>query len=103
MQLHRNGSRALLALLFAGALVAACAPTYVVVPERREGYTARDTLHGRLKGKDVRVTFRHDTTWRVDTLVRWRTIYRNGPRVDTVLYDTTQRVDTVKVGTGGRR
>jgi len=102
MSLRLHHRALLVALLIAGALVAACAPTYVVVPERREGYNARDTLHGRLKGKDVRVTFRHDTTWRVDTLVRWRTIYRDGPRVDTVLYDTTRKVDTVKVG-GGRR
>ena len=84
-------------LLLAGALVAACSPAYVVVPDRREGYTARDTLHGRLKGKDIRVTFRHDTTWRVDTVTKWRTIYRNGSRVDTVVV-----VDTVRVG-GGRR
>jgi hypothetical protein len=97
------GRGAIVALLAAGALIAGCAPTYVVVPEQREGYTARDTLHGRLKGKDVRVTFRHVTVSRVDTLVRWRTIYRDGPRVDTVFNDTTRKVDTVKVGTGGRR
>lgn len=89
--------KAALALLLAGTLLAACSPAYVVVPERREGYTARDTLHGRLKGKDIRVTFRHDTTWRVDTVTKWRTIYRNGSRVDTVVV-----VDTVRVG-GGRR
>ena len=86
-----------LLLLLAGTLLAACSPAYVIVPDRREGYTARDTLHGRLKGKDIRVTFRHDTTWRVDTVTKWRTIYRNGTRVDTVVV-----LDTVRVG-GGRR
>lgn len=86
-----------LLLLLAGTLLAACAPAYVIVPDRREGYTARDTLHGRLKGKEIRVTFRHDTTWRVDTVTRWRTIYRDGARVDTVVV-----VDTLRMG-GGRR
>lgn len=91
--LHRTA----VALLLAGAFVAACSPAYVIVPDRREGYAATDTLHGRLKGKEIRVTFRHDTTWRVDTVTRWRTIYRNGARVDTVVV-----VDTVRTG-GGRR
>jgi|GEM_PF-2234366 len=103
MRLFQNGRGVMVAMIVAGALVAACAPTYVVVPERRDGYTAKDTLHGQLKGKDVRVTFRHVTVSRVDTLVRWRTIYRDGPRIDTVLYDTTRKVDTVKVGSGGGR
>ena len=93
----RLRARTGLLLLLAGTLIAACSPAYVVVPDRREGYTARDTLHGRLKGKDIRVTFRHDTTWRVDTVTKWRTIYRNGTRVDTVVV-----LDTVRVG-GGRR
>lgn len=84
-------------LLLAGTLLAACSPAYVVVPDRREGYSGRDTLYGRLKGKEIRVTFRHDTTWRVDTVTKWRTIYRNGTRVDTVVV-----LDTVRVG-GGRR
>lgn len=100
----RNGRTLIFVLLLSAGVIAACAPTYVVVPERREGYAARDTLHGRLKGRDMRVTFRHDTTWRVDTVTRWRTIYRDGARVDTVLMiDTLRRVDTVRVGTGGRR
>jgi len=103
MSTPRPSRGVLFALLLGGTILAACAPTYVVVPERREGYTARDTLHGRLKGKDVRVTFQHITVMRVDTLVRWRTIYRDGPRIDTVFNDTTRHVDTVKVGTGGRR
>jgi hypothetical protein len=97
------GRGALTALVIALVTIAACAPTYVVVPERREGYAARDTLRGQLKGKDVRVTFRHVTVSRVDTLIRWRTIYRDGPRIDTVFNDTTRRVDTVNVGSGGRR
>src|SRR6478609_3932575 len=98
---RQQGRGAVYALLLAGTVIAACAPTYVVVPEKRDGYTARDTLHGQLKGKDVRVTFQHITISRVDTVTRWRTIYRNGSRVDTVFNDTTRRVDTVKVGTGG--
>jgi len=74
-----------------------------VVPQREGGYTVRDTLRGRLKDRDVRVTFRHDTTWRVDTVTRWRTIYREGARVDTLFVrDPRARVDTVWVG-GGRR
>jgi len=103
------------ALLFAAGGIAACAPTYVVVPERRDGYGARDTLYGRLKGKDVRVTFRHDTGSHVDTVTRWRTVYRDGARVDTVLVervggrrpgqwvDTVRVVDTVRIGPNGRR
>src|SRR5574338_985383 len=90
-------TRAGLFLLLAGTLLAACSPAYVIVPDRRDGYSARDPLYGRLKGKDIRVTFRHDTTWRVDTVTKWRTIYRNGSRVDTVVV-----VDTVRTG-GGRR
>lgn len=89
--------RAVVLLCLVGTLVTACSPAYVVVPERRVGYSARDTLRGRLKDRDIRVTFRHDTTWRVDTVTRWRTIYRNGARVDTVVM-----IDTVRVG-GGRR
>jgi hypothetical protein len=87
----------LLGLSLAAATLAACAPTYVVVPERRDGYSERDTLRGRLKGRDVRVTFAHVTVQRVDTVTRWRTIYRDGGRVDTVVV-----VDTVRTG-GGRR
>lgn len=88
-------------LLLAGITTAACSPTYVVVPQRQGEYSARDTLHGRLKGKDVRVTFHHDTTWRVDTL--WRTVYRGGQRVDTLLVrDPHAPVDTVWVDRGRR-
>ena len=91
-----------LALLLAGIAAAACSPTYVVVPQHQGEYSARDTLHGRLKGKEVRVTFHHDTTWRVDTA--WRTIYRGGERVDTLLVrDPHARVDTVWIESGRRR
>lgn len=72
-------------LLVASALIAACHPLYVVVPEPRDGYSTRDTLPGRLKGRDVRVTFHNDTIWRVDTVTRWRTIRREGSRVDTIV------------------
>ena len=101
---HLQRQGAIVALLLAGGALAACAPTYVVVPEQREGYAERDTLRGRLKGKDVRVTFRHVTVSRVDTITKWRTIWKDGPRVDTIFaLDTTRRVDTVRVGPGGRR
>jgi hypothetical protein len=81
--------------LFAGAIAVGCGGTYVVVPQREGGYTARDTLRGRLQQKDVRVTFHYDTTWRVDTVMRWRTIYRNGSHTDTVVAVV---YDTVRVG-----
>ena len=90
------------ALLVASAAIAACAPTYVIVPPPRDGYSARDTLHGRLKGKDVRVTFHFDTTWRVDTVTRWRTVYREGSRVDTLVVVDGGRPDG-RPGQGGRR
>ena len=98
MALPRNGRSLIIALFLAAAAATACAPTYVIVPEQRGGFGARDTLHGRLKGKDVLVTFHYDTTWRVDTVTRWRTIYREGARVDTVFV-----IDTLRVGPGGRR
>jgi hypothetical protein len=82
-------------LLLAVVASAACSPAYVVVPQRPGGYTAQDTLHGRLKGKSILVNFHHDTTWRVDTVMRWRTIYREGSRVDTVVAVV---FDTVRVG-----
>ncbi|HET7041776.1 MAG TPA: hypothetical protein VFI13_07145 [Gemmatimonadales bacterium] len=92
----------LVALLLAGVALAACSPTYVVVPQPRDGYSARDTLHGRLKGKDVRVTFHFDTTWRVDTVTRWRTVYREGSRVDTLVVVEAGQPDG-RPGPGGRR
>ena len=100
--LHRSVRRRVGALLVVSAAVAACAPTYVIVPPPRDGYSARDTLHGRLKGKDVRVTFHFDTTWRVDTLTRWRTVYREGSRVDTLVVIDGGRPDG-RPGPGGRR
>jgi hypothetical protein len=89
-------------LLLASALVAACHPIYVVVPQPRSGYSTTDTLYGRLKGRDVRVTFRFDTTWRVDTVTRWRTITERGSRVDTVVVVDARRPDE-RPGIGGRR
>ena len=76
------------------AVAAACGRTFVIVPSRDPGYTARDTLYGRRDGENVRVVFRHDTTWRVDTVIRRDTLWRAGSRVDTVLYT---RSDTVRV------
>jgi hypothetical protein len=109
----------LLALVFAGGFVSSCRRAIVIVPATDRGYTARDTLYGTHDGNRVRVTFRHDTTWRVDTvrivetdtlfrgtrviarrdtvLVR-DTVYRNSapPRVDTVYRNPVPaRVDTV--------
>lgn len=96
-----------LATLFAAAVLAsACHPLYVVVPQPRDGYTAEDTLHGRLNGRDVRVTFHYDTTWRTDTVTRWRTIHREGNRVDTVVVVDARRPEEPprgRDGGGGRR
>ena len=98
-----SGRGALAALLIA-TVVGACAPKYVIVPDRREGYAERDTLYGRLKGRDIRVTFHHDTTWRVDTVTQWRTIYERGAQVDTVVVVDARRPDgRPGVGPGGRR
>lgn len=55
--------------------------TFVVVPHRASGYTARDTLYAQSNGRDVRVLFRHDTTWRVDTVLRLDTLWRGGTRI----------------------
>lgn len=109
----------ILALAAASGFVSGCRRAIVIVPERREGYTARDTLYGLRDGNRVLVLFRHDTTWRVDTVTRLDTIYRNTRtllRVDTLVQrDTIRllgalpgrgvRVDTVLVplpGRGGR-
>jgi hypothetical protein len=94
----RLGTLALLAL----ALASGCARTVVIVPRPARGYTATDTLYGVSKGKDVRITFHFDTTWRRDTVVRVDTLWRGGTRtivrVDTLRTartDTLVRVDTV--------
>ena len=100
MQLQNRRSIAGTLLVLAGFAAAACSPAYVVVPQRPGGYTAEDTLHGRLKGKDIRVTFQHVTILRVDTVTRWRTVYREGSRVDTVVAVV---FDTVRVGRNDRR
>ena len=62
-------------ILLITTLLNGCGAALVVVP-RRDGtsYTESDTLHGRLKDRDVRVTFRHLSVARVDTVVQWRTI-----------------------------
>jgi hypothetical protein len=86
-------SRALvLAVLLAASLGAsACRRTYVIVPRPAEGYSPTDTLRGRSDGRDVRVTFHFDTTWRVDTVTRLDTLWRGGTRV-------IERVDTLRLG-----
>ena len=99
----------LLALVFASGFVSSCRRAIVIVPATDRGYTARDTLYGTRDGSRVRVTFRHDTTWRVDTVIVMvtDTLYR-GTRViarrDTVFVRDTVvrrvgagRVDTVRV------
>lgn len=75
----------------AGLLGAACSRTFVVVPRPAGGYTRVDTLRGISDGRDVRVIFRFDTTYRVDTVTftRTDTLWR-GTR-------TIVRVDTVRV------
>src|SRR5690348_16748710 len=94
-----------LLLVLAATLAAACAPKYVIVPDRGDQYSSRDTLYGRLQGKNIRVTFHYDTTWRTDTVTRWRTIYREGSRVDTVVIvdDRRPEVPPRGGGVGGRR
>ena len=52
--------------------------TFVVVPQRAGGYTQRDTLYATREGNQYRVVFRHDTTWRVDTVVQLDTLWRGG-------------------------
>lgn len=79
------------ALLATSVGVSACRRTYVVVPRPATGYSAVDTLRGRSDGRDVRVTFHFDTTWRVDTVIRLDTLWRGGTR-------TLVRVDTVRLG-----
>jgi hypothetical protein len=81
------------------------------VPQPTSAYTARDTLDGRYKDKDVRISFHFDTLWRVDTVrvaaptpipvpVSQAPVRppRTGARVDTV---TIVRRDTLRVP--GRR
>lgn len=86
----------LAALIAAATLVTACRTTLVVVPSRDPGYTPRDTLYGSSDGKNVRVTFRHDTTWRVDTVVRVDTAWRGGTRIIQRV-DTVRRTDTLRI------
>ncbi|MDH5234863.1 MAG: hypothetical protein OEW77_07860 [Gemmatimonadota bacterium] len=88
--------------LVAAASASGCGRTLVIVPRPARGYTATDTLYGVSKGKDVRVTFHFDTTWRRDTVTRTDTLWRGGTRtivrVDTLRTartDTLVRVDTV--------
>jgi hypothetical protein len=88
-----------LALVFASGFVSGCfRRTFVVVPQREGGYGARDTLYGRADGGNVRVTFRHDTTWRVDTITihRTDTLWRGGTRI---IRDTVVRRDTTIIPT----
>jgi hypothetical protein len=92
---------AVLGLLATSALLtAACSRTFVVVPRPAGGYTRIDTLRGRSNGRDVLVRFRHDTTWRVDTVVQVRTdtIYRGVRTI--VRVDTLVRHDTIRIGSG---
>lgn len=92
MQSIRRAVLVMTAALMAGGLVAGCRRAVVIVPQRDRGYTQTDTLYGLYKDKRVRITFRHDTTWRVDTVLQRDTLWRAGSRVDTVLFT---RVDTL--------
>jgi hypothetical protein len=93
--MRRFTSRAIVfgTLLAASLGVSACRRTYVVVPRPATGYSAVDTLRGRSDGRDVRVTFHFDTTWRVDTVTRLDTLWRGGTRV-LVRVDTLRITDT---------
>lgn len=82
--------------LLASASLGACRRAIVIVPQPTRGYTATDTLYGRYKDKDVRVTFHFDTLWRTDTVLRTDTLWRAGTRV-IVRADTLWLVDTVRV------
>ena len=91
-------------VLVASIAPAACRRAVVIVPQRSGGFTARDTLYGTYRRNNVRVTFRHDTTWRVDTVVRLDTLWVGGTRtilrVDTLRIlrvDTLARRDTVRI------
>lgn len=89
----RQIDRALvLAAVLVSGSIAGCRRAVVIVPQRDRGYTQTDTLYGSYRDKRVRVTFRHDTTWRVDTVLKRDTLWRAGSRVDTVLFT---RVDTL--------
>jgi hypothetical protein len=108
MKSLRWGAIILAAALGSGTLLTACRSTFVVVPPPENGYTARDTLRGFLRGDEVRVVFRFDTIMRIDTVLRVDTLFRevrdpiNRPdrlvRVDTVrvvVREPVLRVDTV--------
>ena len=84
-------------LIVASASVGACRGAVVIVPQNERGYTARDTLYGQMDGDRVRITFRHDTTWRTDTVVRLDTLWRGGTRIirDTVVQHDTLRFPLV--------
>ncbi len=95
---QRIHSRAIVlgAVLAASLTAGACRRTYVVVPRPAGGYTKVDTLYGQSDGRNVRVTFHFDTTWRVDTVTKLDTLWRGGTRV-VVRVDTLREVrrDTV--------
>lgn len=83
-------------VLVASASLGACRRAIVIVPQPTRGYTATDTLYGRYKDRDVRVTFHFDTLWRTDTVQRTDTLWRAGTRV-IVRRDTLWLVDTVRL------
>lgn len=93
-----RGRRLLVGTLVLLASAAGCRRAIVIVPQPTRGYTATDTLYGRYKDKDVRVTFHFDTLWRTDTVLRTDTLWRAGTRV-IVRTDTLWLVDTVRVAT----
>ncbi len=90
MRVLRSRGIVLGVLLAASLGVSACRRTFVIVPRPASGYSRVDTLRGRSDGRDVRVTFHFDTTWRVDTVTRLDTLWRAGSR-------TIVRVDTLRL------
>ncbi len=95
---HRASRNVLLGLVaVAGLLGAACSRTFVVVPRPAGGYTRVDTLRGISDGRDVRVIFRFDTTYRVDTVTftRTDTLWRGTRTI--VRVDTVRMRDTIRV------
>lgn len=78
------------AMVLATAFSTGCGRAVVIVPRPERGYTKMDTLWGRYKNNRVLVTFRFDTLWRRDTVIRLDTLWRAGTR-------TIVRVDTVLI------
>lgn len=95
-------SATLIALAMAGAALAACGSTWVVVPPPTDGYSSADTLRGYLDGDEVRVVFRFDTITSTRVVTRTDTVFAEGTdtvfRVEELLrVDTVATTDTIRI------